>query len=308
VAHHSRQLLADPPRSLTRYSVPEAAAGGLVLSGTLLAFLDGPVWLVPAMIASVIAVSIVVLRARHKIATDVRNFSDVVVLWTESGPPEALLAELRAAEEQLDDRPETLERWWDVVIRAAAEQSGAPRVLPSPVSTSPRPTGDDTDHETWALARKRHERVAESWTDLVCDPLAALTHCALFDVTHHYTAAFIEALGRADDFISIHGPAFPRDRADVDTYAALARTLENTWQAARTQAERSGLDWLPASQRADAERARRLLTLASDDGASLAERANAAERAATLLRRIHAVVLPDTTMHALESLSRPELT
>lgn len=243
------------------------------------------------------------------------NYADLAVLWNEKDVSAQTLSELQGIEARLGSGADhdLLLEWWEVVCRAIDEREGGSRWSERPAYRSlGQPAAPGPGHGVdlgglWRLARERHERVATAWTDLVCDPLAALTHCALFDVANPSTAAFISAYGRAGDFLSVHGTEQPRERALVDEYADLARSAETTWRTAVTRAERTGFEWLPEDQRADAERASRLLALASSESAPLAERASAAERASVLLRRIHAVVLPDTAMQALDALRRPEL-
>jgi hypothetical protein len=228
---------------------------------------------------------------------------------------------------------ETHRKWWEVVTRGCGERDAhlaredqlrarnqppiatTRRIVAPPLSWSPpesqrptppppAPTGSTA---MWELARSRHERVIEAWTAMVTDPLAALSHSSLFDTTNTWTAAFIGIYGQASDFIAVHGTEPPHDRTLIDSYAALTREVESAWQSALIRAERSDLDWLPPAERADADRARRLLTLASDEAASLAERANAAQKAADLLRKVHSFVLPATTLTAIEAGTRPPL-
>ncbi|MCD6639883.1 MAG: hypothetical protein LT071_08220 [Nocardioides sp.] len=139
------------------------------------------------------------------------------------------LATLREVEAHLvtGAAPPPLDLWWSTVSAAVAEQSWG---LGEPYLADPvvEPTAGQVDATAlWRRARERHERVATAWTDLVCDPLSALTRCSLFDITNPTTAAFIEAYGEAGDFISVHGTDAPVHRAVVDEYAELARAVES---------------------------------------------------------------------------------
>lgn len=293
-----RQYLASPAQAPW---LP-CLAQGVALAALLVAFAAGAWALVP------VAVAFGLLGAALRRGSgQERDAGEVVVLWDERGVSPETLATLRDVEAHLASgaAPPPLDLWWSTVSAAVAEQSLGPG---EPYAADLVAAAGSVDAAAlWHRARERHERVATAWTDLVCDPLSALTHCSLFDITNPTTAAFIEAYGEAGDFISVHGTDAPVQRAVVDEYAELARAVESAWEAARTRAGRSGYDWLPEDQRDDAERAARLLALASSESAPLAERASAAERASTLLRRIHAVVLPDATMQALEAVRRPEL-
>jgi hypothetical protein len=296
--HGLRRLM---PRGQVGVARPLAAIVGFHTVGS---FLDGFPWLV--VVAGATPLIGFFSPPPHPFlsgqAPSLVNLNDLQVLDDISGLDRTVVSDLEQARARLQERtPEAFQAWWEAVSRARHEHSlRVGRTFAPP----PPPSGIG---DLWGLARARHERVIEAWTAMVTDPLAALSHSSLFDTANTWTAAFIGIYGRASDFIAVHGTEPPADRTLIDSYAALTREVESAWQSALIRAERSDLDWLPPAERADADRARRLLTLASDEAASLAERANAAQKAADLLRKVHSFVLPATTLTAIEAGTRPQL-
>ena len=184
---------------------------------------------------------------------------------------------------------------FQVVDRA----TGKPRPRPGPV---PPRTGSLAARWTAALAR--YDTVMTEWGAIASDPLSALEHSALLDVTQPRTAAFVEALGRAQDRRAVLGSDMPRDRADVVEFEDLARRVADAWADARRHAAHVGYGWMPDKDRALAERADTLLRLAADTSASLHERVAAAEQATKVLRSIHAIVLPEPALEVIASQRR----
>lgn len=75
----------------------------------------------------------------------------------------------------------------------------------------------------WRTALARYETVLTEWGAIVSDPLSALEHCALLDVTQPRTAAFVEALGRAQDRCAVLGSQTVRDWSECSS--------SRTWHA-----------------------------------------------------------------------------
>lgn len=187
---------------------------------------------------------------------------------------------------------------FQVVDRA----TGEPRPRPRPV---PHRTGSLAARWTAALAR--YDTVMTEWGAIASDPLSALEHSALLDVTQPRTAAFVEALGRAQDRRAVLGSELPWDRADVVEFEDLARRVADAWADARRHAAHVGYGWMPDKDRALAARADTLLRLAADTTASIPERAAAAEQATKVLRSLHAIVLPEPALEVIASQRRPAL-
>jgi len=156
----------------------------------------------------------------------------------------------------------------------------------------------------WTAALARYDTVMTEWGAIASDPLSALEHSALLDVTQPRTAAFVEALGRAQDRRAVLGSDMPRDRADVVEFEDLARRVADVWADARRHAAHVGYGWMPDKDRALAERADTLLRLAADTSASLHERVAAAEQATKILRSVHAIVLPEPALEVIASQRR----
>ena len=174
----------------------------------------------------------------------------------------------------------------------------------------PRPRSQAASRRTgslaarWTAALARYDVVISEWGAIASDPLSALEHSALLDVTQPRTAAFVEALGRAQDRRSVLGSDLPTDRADVVEFEDLARRVADAWSDARRHAAHLGYGWMPDKDRALAERADTLLRLAADTSASLQERVAAADQATKVLRSIYAIVLPDPALEVIASQRR----
>jgi hypothetical protein len=197
-----------------------------------------------------------------------------------------------------DARSETFDRRVPL-LQFVDRATGEPRPRQRPV---PSRTGSLAARWTAALAR--YDTVMTEWGAIASDPLSALEHSALLDVTQPRTAAFVEALGRAQDRRAVLGSDMPRDRADVVEFEDLARRVAVAWADARRHAAHVGYGWMPDNDRALAERADTLLRLAADTSASLHERVAAAEQATKVLRSIHAIVLPEPALEVIASQRR----
>lgn len=156
-------------------------------------------------------------------------------------------------------------------------------------------------HQRWNDAREKHERVIEAWTAIVTDPLAALDHTLLLDVTQPRTAAFIEAYGHAQDLAAIHGDDMPDGESEQRAYVTAVRKADEAWTEAVRHARHVHLNWLPAAEERRARQAKGLLATAADEDVPVHLRADAAAKAAELLSKVASFVLPQPTMLALNS-------
>lgn len=159
--------------------------------------------------------------------------------------------------------------------------------------------------EQWAAVWRRWCAVDDAWTDLMCDPFAALTHSELLDVTLPRTAAFITAYAEARDVMT--GRTAATTPADLTRLARLVDTTVTAWTEARDHAEHAGYAWLPETERKIAQKAEKLLALAGDSSAPLGERSTAATAAGRLLAQITTVRLPEKARAELDHLSRKAL-
>ncbi len=184
------------------------------------------------------------------------------------------------------------------LLQVVDRATGKPRPRPS----VPRRKGSLAARWTAALAR--YDTVMTEWGAIASDPLSALEHSALLDVTQPRTAVFVEALGRAQDRRAVLGSDMPRDQADVVEFEDLARRVADAWADARRHAAHVGYGWMPDKDRALAERADTLFRLAADTSASLHERVAAAEQATKVLHSIYAIVLPEPALEVIASQRR----
>lgn len=196
-------------------------------------------------------------------------------------------------------------------------------------ATRPAPSGRvvTARSERWAQAWTRWEVVDEAWTDLMCDPHAALLHSQLLDVTLPRTAAFITAYADAKDALAVHGladapdlhvtatsgsaratPAAPANAVDVDRLTSLLAAAVTAWDEAYAHAKHVGYRWLPEDEQVWARRADKALTLALDKAADDGERANAAREAKRLLGDILTVRIPTEAHRQIEHIARAALT
>ena len=186
----------------------------------------------------------------------------------------------------------------------------------SSAATSARPSspppaiarGGGTTHPTlddrWEAALATHDAVVEAWTAIVTDPLAALDHSLLLDVTQPRTAAFIEAYGHAQDLRAVHGTVLPADNTQQVAYFAAVRKADEAWTEAVRYAKHVNLSWLPDKEAGLVRKATALLASAGDDAQPLHVRAEAAAKASHLLGKVTSFLLPPMAMHALEASRR----
>lgn len=175
-------------------------------------------------------------------------------------------------------------------------------VAAKPVPVSP----DEYLQSMWTQAIERYERVANAWTEVITDPLNALTHAALFDVREDRTADFIEAYDEAREQVRAFGSTMPAE-ARVEKFGSLMRRVERLWDVAYDYADRKSYSWLPAEERRQAELADKFLRMASNANDSVAQRALAAEKAAKALRAIYSIRLPDTVHGELSAMTAKAL-
>ena len=157
-----------------------------------------------------------------------------------------------------------------------------------PISST---TFDLTSH------KQTHQQVTEAWTNMITDPLNALTHPALFDVSNPKTAAWIEAYGQLQDHHQLNQHNYPTNPTAATEYARLVRHAKQAWDDAYTYARKTSDDWLPTEEAAAARRAIKLLRTAADETATLAERSLAAKKAAELIDSILTISLPAETVN-----------
>ncbi|KQP63168.1 hypothetical protein [Nocardioides sp. Leaf285] len=178
--------------------------------------------------------------------------------------------------------------------RPAVRRQGEPSDHQGPVPTT-GPLG-----ERWRLARDRHTRVKEAYAQILTDPLNALTHSVLFDVSDERTARFVTAYSLADDLYDVSAHR-DRSESEVAQYEGAVHRLGPLWLDALRYAEKVGAEWMSARDQALAEAATKMLRLARDPGATEAERLSGLRRAHANMASIRSFHLPPGAALALEN-------
>lgn len=174
------------------------------------------------------------------------------------------------------------------------------------VSTGAAGTAAGSRDEQWTDAWQRWCAIDDAWTDLMCDPIAALTHAELLDVTLPRTAAFVTAYADARDAMT--GRTAATTPVDLSRLIRLVDTTQTAWTEAHEHAEHAGYAWLPEAERKKAATAEAAMLLAIDKDAPMGERANAAAQAARLMGQITTVRLPKKARGELDTVARKAIT
>ena len=142
-----------------------------------------------------------------------------------------------------------------------------------------------------------HDEVERRWLDYELDAVKVLEYPVMTDMREQVTVAFHRARRDAEG-LRPQDPDELRDRPRLDRYRAAVRELQTRFDVAEREAKRRrASDFSPAERQA-LDRAKTLLALADDEGATHAERQSAYRRAVKELEGI--VALPDAATEALE--------
>ncbi|GAA1987983.1 hypothetical protein GCM10009718_26910 [Isoptericola halotolerans] len=149
-----------------------------------------------------------------------------------------------------------------------------------------------------------HDRTDRRWLDYELDAVKTLEYPVITDMREQVTVDFHrarrEAEGlRPDDLDEL------RDRRRLDRYRAAVREYQLTFDIAEREAKRRLASDFTPEERHALDRAKKLLALADDAGASHAERQAAYRRATKELEGI--LVLPDAATEAIEQRIAGEL-
>jgi prepilin-type N-terminal cleavage/methylation domain-containing protein len=153
----------------------------------------------------------------------------------------------------------------------------------------------------WDLAVTKHMDIKDAYGTLLTDPLAALTHSALWDIQNSRTQAFHTVYARVQDIYSLNESACPADPDLIDEYAEAVRKAETLWDDAVAYAARLGYDWMPHSDKTAARRATAMLKKVNNPASSEAERGLAAAKAKELIDSIGAVRFKTETLSVIEA-------
>ncbi|MBZ2197109.1 hypothetical protein [Occultella gossypii] len=145
-----------------------------------------------------------------------------------------------------------------------------------------------------------HDEVNRRWLDYELDVAKLIDFPLISDMREPLTVDFHRAK-RDADFLRPEDPAHPeelRDPARLTEYREAVRTFEVAFDVAEREAKRRRLSDFSESERSSLARARKLIAIADDNGATHAERQVAYRRAKSELEGL--IVLPDVAMDAME--------
>ncbi|WP_402467028.1 hypothetical protein [Isoptericola aurantiacus] len=142
-----------------------------------------------------------------------------------------------------------------------------------------------------------HADTDRRWLEYELDAVKMLEHPVMTDMREQVTVDFHRARRdaeglRPDDLDEL------RDRRRLDRYREAVREYQLTFDVAEREARRRLASDLSAEERRAVDRAKKLLAIADDAGASQAERQSAYRRATRELEGI--IVLPDAATDAIE--------
>ncbi|MDO8144031.1 hypothetical protein [Isoptericola sp. 178] len=149
-----------------------------------------------------------------------------------------------------------------------------------------------------------HEETERRWLEYELDAVKTLDFPVMTDMREQVTVDYHRARREAEA-LRPEDPADLRDRRRLDRYGAAVREYQLTFDVAEREAKRRRASDFSAEERRALDRAKKLLALADDDGASPAERQSAYRRAMKELEGI--VVLPDAATAAIEQRIAGEL-
>lgn len=160
----------------------------------------------------------------------------------------------------------------------------------------------------WNAALAKHDAMADEYATLRLDPIAAIDHMALWDVTDPFTEKFTLAYAKVADTRSLHLNTAPTQAEIVDAYAADVDAAHLAWVNARDHARDHGIEVLSPENQTKARRAKASLKIAANDAATEHERSVAAETAADLLASLRDIRFPAETSKAIVAAARKQIT
>jgi hypothetical protein len=142
-----------------------------------------------------------------------------------------------------------------------------------------------------------HEQTDRRWLDYELDAVKTLEYPVITDMREQVTVDFHRARRQADG-LRPEDPEELRDRRRLDRYREAVREYQLTFDIAEREAKRRRASDFTGEERRALDRAKKLLALADDAGATHAERQTAYRRATKELEGI--LVLPDAATDAIE--------
>lgn len=142
-----------------------------------------------------------------------------------------------------------------------------------------------------------HDRTNERWLEYELDAVKSLEFPVITDMREQVTVDFHRARRDADG-LRPDDPEELRDRKRLERYRTAVREYQLTFDIAEREAKRRRASDFTSEERRALDRAKKLLALADDEGATQVERQSAYRRATKELEGI--LVLPDAATEALE--------
>jgi len=142
-----------------------------------------------------------------------------------------------------------------------------------------------------------HDETERRWLDYELDAVKVLEYPVMTDMREQVTVDFHRARRDAESL----RPADPeelRDRRRLDRYREAVREYQVRFDVAEREARRRRASDFSSAERQALDRAKKLLAIADDEGATHAERQSAYRRATKALEGI--IVLPDAATDAIE--------
>jgi hypothetical protein len=175
-------------------------------------------------------------------------------------------------------------------VSAAPELTVVPPPSLSPADSggSTKATSDGTVSEPfssaadraalWTKALRQHNELREAFASYETNPTEFFYRPLLADRSHPAVQAFYEAFDAADALRVDDGDFIPSGAAYIHEFADRVSRAERTWTIAYELAGRTGELAFTDEQRSSMRVARRLLDLALDENATVAERNTAYDR------------------------------
>jgi len=179
-----------------------------------------------------------------------------------------------------------------------AVQRGRPQT-PEPVEEpEPRPTSQAVSWKTIQRAVAEHDRTDARWLEYELDPVTLLDYPLMTDLTEAVTERFHRAKWRADLLRPQAAEVLLDDREAATEYLHAVEEYVSAFTVAESEARRRRDLGFSEPERQRLQRARSLLRMATDDGATAQERDQAYRQARRELGGL--VDLPERAVAQIE--------
>lgn len=159
----------------------------------------------------------------------------------------------------------------------------------------------------WDAVQERYDAVRKAIVRYETDISLAIRYPAMNDPLQYTTSAMLNALKKTEDIVRVaaqHG-AFIGKQEHIEEFSEATHALETAFEKAERTAKKLALSKMSEQDQKDLRQAQFLLDHIRDGANPEHLRTQYAQRLQKLLRDIntrnHAAVVPDTTLHVLES-------